>query len=152
VNPLERFMHPLLPRAEYDAVPNPAPAAGPAGNAAKLIDNAKKFIGTPYKWGGSSPLGFDCSGFTQYVFKQMGVDLPRVSYQQGTSGAAVAGGAWQPGDLIFSDNSPRNPGADHVMLYMGNNQIIEAPKPGTPVRIRTLTDAQMKSMWARRYL
>lgn len=127
-----------------------AAMGGDAGQNAKVVDFAKKFVDTPYKWGGSSPLGFDCSGFTQYVYKQVyGIDLPRVSFQQGKGGRAVGGDELQAGDLLFWDNSPRNPGADHVAIYIGNGQYIDAPKPGATVGIRTLK--QSSGYWARRY-
>ena len=123
--------------------------AAASGNVVSGVASfAKQFVGTPYKWGGNGPLGFDCSGFTKYVLRQFGVELPRVSYQQGQGGFAVANrDALQPGDLIFWDNSSRNTGADHVAIYIGNGQIAEALKPGTDVQIRALGNYG----WARRY-
>jgi cell wall-associated NlpC family hydrolase len=102
------------------------------------LDAAKKFVGTPYVWGGSSPLGFDCSGFTQFVFRQFGVNLPRMSNQQGFGGSAVNYADAKPGDLIFWDNSTRNNGADHVGIYLGNGMLISAPKPGDHVKIQAV--------------
>lgn len=114
-------------------------AQGVSAKANSVTELAKKYVGTPYVWGASSPLGFDCSGFTQYVFKQFGVDLPRVSNQQGFGGQAVASQAEaQPGDLIFWDNSSRNNGADHVGIYLGNGMLISAPKPGDKVKIQAV--------------
>jgi cell wall-associated NlpC family hydrolase len=110
-------------------------AAGPAG---KLVKEAMRYIGTPYVWGGTSPGGFDCSGFVQYVYKQMGVSLPRVSYQQANAGKEIGLNQLRPGDLVAWDNSSRNNGADHIAIYIGNGQIIEAPKPGSAVRVRKL--------------
>lgn len=109
-----------------------------AANSSGLVGFARQFLGTPYKWGGTGPLGFDCSGFVQYVFKNFGVNLPRVSYQQAAAGTAIGRGGQQVGDLIWFDNSSRNPGADHIAIYIGNGQIIEAPKAGVPLRIRNL--------------
>jgi cell wall-associated NlpC family hydrolase len=135
---------------EYDAIGAPQGAA-PA--ASKLITLAKKFLGTPYVWGGTQPTGFDCSGFTQYVYRQMGIELPRVSYQQGNSGPRISVDKAKPGDLVFWDNSTRNPGADHVEIYIGRDaqgrhQVIGAPAPGKTVRIRTLSSKEIASMWA----
>jgi cell wall-associated NlpC family hydrolase len=113
-----------------------------------VVATAMKYIGTPYQWGGTQPGGFDCSGFTQYVLKQFGIQIPRVSYQQGTGGMAVAGDQLKPGDLNFSDNSNRNKCADHVALYIGGGKYIEAPKPGGVVQVRTLGGS---GWWARRY-
>lgn len=111
-----------------------------AGTAAQLIARAKQFIGTPYKWGGTGPLGFDCSGFTQYVYRQFGINLPRVSYQQASVGKRISLKELRPGDLVFWDNSSRNKGADHVAIYIGNGLVIHAPKPGDRVKISPLWD------------
>jgi cell wall-associated NlpC family hydrolase len=91
---------------------------GERGDAVRL---AKSFVGMPYIWGGTDPnRGFDCSGFTQYVYKKaFGIDLPRVSYQQANSGRRVGLSALQPGDLVAWDNSSRNNGADHIAIYLG---------------------------------
>ena len=137
--------NPLTPRdpwprnVETPADPNATQTTGlPAGDAAKLIEKARSLIGTPYKWGGTSPLGLDCSGFTQLAYKSIGINLPRVSYQQAAGKPRIALNQLKPGDLVFWDNSSRNPGADHVEIYIGNGQVIGAPRPGTAVRIRTL--------------
>lgn len=122
-----------------------APGNG-KGNGS-IADFAKRFIGTPYVWGGTSPSGFDCSGFTQYVMKQFGINIPRVSYQQGAGGKAVSRGDMQVGDLVFWDNSSRNNGADHVGIYIGNGKYIAAPQPGDSVKISSLGG----NYWARRY-
>lgn len=110
----------------------------PSGTRSSLVEEAKKWVGTPYVWGKSGPLGFDCSGFTQYVFRKFGVDLPRISNQQGFGGTGVNREQAQPGDLVFWDNSSRNNGADHVGIYLGNGQVISAPKPGDRVKIQAL--------------
>lgn len=90
------------------------------GNA--IVDYAYQFLGTEYKWGGTTPEGFDCSGFTQYVFKNAaGVSLPRTTYDQINVGVAVSYDDLQPGDLVF-------PHTGHVGIYVGNGQMIHAPK------------------------
>lgn len=113
--------------------------------ADQIIDFAKQFIGVPYRWGGESPLGFDCSGLVQYVYRQFGVNLPRVSFQQARAGAAVSHAEAAPGDLVWWDNSPRNNGADHIGIYLGNNQILEAFSTGYPVRIRKLKESDIRT-------
>ena len=105
-----------------------------------IVDYAKQFLGTPYVWGGTSPDGFDCSGFVQYVYKQFGVNLPRVSFQQANAGKRVGLNEMKVGDLVAWDNSSRNNGADHIAIYIGNGKIIEAPRTGVPVRITKLYD------------
>ncbi|MEW1959770.1 C40 family peptidase [Kineococcus sp. NPDC059986] len=108
------------------------------GKRAAIIALGKQYLGTMYKWGGAAPGGFDCSGLLYYIFKENGITLPRVSFQQATSGKRTALSDLKAGDLVAWDNSPRNPGADHIALYLGNGQILEAPKAGVPVRIRSL--------------
>lgn len=124
-----------------------SPKSSGGKGTSNLVDFAKRFIGTPYKWGGTSPSGFDCSGFTQYVMKQFGINLPRVSYQQGSAGKAVGSRDLRPGDLVFWDNSSRNRGADHVGIYIGGGKYIHAPQPGERVKISNLGG----NYWARRY-
>jgi cell wall-associated NlpC family hydrolase len=80
----------------------------------------------------------DCSGLIYSAFAKAGIPMPRVSYQQANSGTRVALNQLQPGDLVAWDNSSRNSGADHIALYIGNGQILEAAKPGTTVRVRSV--------------
>jgi cell wall-associated NlpC family hydrolase len=111
------------------------------GARARALQIAKGLLGTPYVWGGSNPdSGLDCSGFTQYVLGQVGVHLPRISAQQARYGARVGLNQLKPGDLVGWDNSARNNGADHIAIWLGNGQIIESPRPGLGVRIRSLDD------------
>jgi cell wall-associated NlpC family hydrolase len=108
------------------------------GVAGKITRLAQSFVGTPYVWGGTSPSGFDCSGFVQYVYRKVGINLPRVSYQQANAGQRVGIGKLQAGDLVAWDNSTRNNGADHIAIYLGGGLIAEAPRPGVPLRVRKL--------------
>jgi cell wall-associated NlpC family hydrolase len=118
------------------------------GNSA-LINYAKKFIGTPYVWGGESALGVDCSGLTKLIMQKFGVNVPHFSAAQARGGAAVDERKLKVGDLLFWDNSSRNAGADHVAMYIGDGLMIEALQPGAPVRV---TKVRRNGMWARRYL
>lgn len=100
------------------------------GNA--IVDYAYKFLGTPYQWGGTTPSGFDCSGFTQYVFKNAaGVSLPRTTYDQINVGVAVSYNDLQPGDLVF-------PHTGHVGIYVGGGQMIHAPSTGDVVKVSSV--------------
>lgn len=112
------------------AVPGVPGSTGAAGQA--VVDEARKYLGVPYVWGGTDPSkGLDCSGLVQLVYRRLGIDLPRVSYQQATAGRPVASLAQaQPGDIL-AFGSP----VDHVAIYIGHNKMIEAPRPGLDVRV-----------------
>lgn len=113
------------------------------GTRQRVADFARTLLGTPYVWGGTNPdTGLDCSGFVQLALKQVGVNLPRISAAQARSGQRTDIGKLQVGDLVAWDNSSRNNGADHIAIYLGNGQIIEEPRPGLGVRIRTLDDSE----------
>lgn len=102
----------------------------------KIISMGMQYIGTPYVWGGTSPGGFDCSGLVQYIYGKNGLNLPRLSADQARAGRRVGLDQLRPGDLVATDNSPRNAGADHIAIWLGGGQILEAPKPGERVRVR----------------
>lgn len=116
------------------------PGGGGGGNKG-VVGIAKKFLGVPYVWGGTSPSGFDCSGFVQYVMRQAGVNLPRISADQARAGKRISLKDLRVGDLVAWDNSSRNNGADHIAIYIGGGKIIHAPRPGSSVRIDGIFDA-----------
>ena len=111
----------------------------------QIVNYAYNFLGTPYVWGGTSTSGFDCSGFTQYVFKQMGYSIKRTAAQQLTCGYEVSN--LQLGDLVFFENTYTT-GADasHVGIYVGDNQFIHAASGG--VKVTDLSD----DYYAARYI
>jgi cell wall-associated NlpC family hydrolase len=115
------------PAAAVEAAPAPAPAPAPvaatSGIGQQIVDIARQYIGTPYVYGGATPAGFDCSGFTQYVYAQVGISLPRSSSAQGSVGYRVSAAEARPGDLVW--------GPGHVGIYTGNGQHIAARNPGT---------------------
>lgn len=126
-----------------------SPQTGTSGN--KFVDTAKKYLGTPYVWGGASPSGFDCSGLMQYVYAQNGIKIPRVSQDQFKSGSAVKSGNLAPGDLVFFKGytkDAQNPG--HVGMYIGGGKYIQAPKTGDVVKVSSLSD-RSDYVGARRY-
>jgi cell wall-associated NlpC family hydrolase len=140
---------PLLARAPLvRGVGGPAPvggvvARGGAVTGGDIVGTALLYRGTPYVWGGTSPSGFDCSGFTQYVYARWGIAIPRTSEEQATIGTPVASlASAQPGDLLFfagSDGTASSPG--HVGIYVGNGEMIDSPYTGTTVQVQPLSSA-----------
>ena len=101
-----------------------------------IVATAKKYLGYKYTYGGSSPsTGFDCSGFTSYIFKQYGKTLNRTAAGQYSNGVAVSRANLQPGDLVMFGKS----GINHVAIYIGGGQIIHASTPSTGIRIDSLS-------------
>ena len=125
----------------------PQPAAAPAvSSTGGAIGLAKQYLGVPYRWGGSSPAGFDCSGLVQYVYRQLGVSLPRTTYSQEYAGTVISVSEAQPGDLIFWGSR----GATyHVAIYMGNGQFIHAPSEGGSVEILSISSGWAPSFAVR---
>ena len=99
----------------------------------KVVEKAKQYIGVPYVYGGSSPKGFDCSGFTSYVYKHFNVSLPHSSASQYTRVTKVSRDNLQPGDLVFFASSAGGSRINHVGIYVGNGNFIHAPRPGKSV-------------------
>jgi hypothetical protein len=100
-----------------------------------VVAEARKYLGVPYVWGGTDPSrGLDCSGLVQLVYKKFGVELPRVSYEQARAGTAVDGlAAAKPGDIL-AFGSP----VHHVAIYIGDDKMIEAPRPGKDVQVSSV--------------
>ncbi|MGM9926597.1 MAG: NlpC/P60 family protein [Bacillus sp. (in: firmicutes)] len=117
----------------------PVTSVGSA-SASAVISTAKKYLGVPYVWGGTTPSGFDCSGFTSYVFRSVGVSLPRTSRQQQNVGTQISVNSVQPGDLVFMGKP-----AYHVGIYIGNGQYIHAPQTGDVVKISSYNASKFSS-------
>ncbi|WP_423802035.1 NlpC/P60 family protein [Neobacillus sp. SAB-20_R2A] len=130
---------------ETAATPTPAPAPAPAPTVSKaqlVVDEAKKLIGTPYLWGGNTPAGFDCSGFTKYVFGKVGISIPRTAATQWSGLTPIT--SPKPGDLVFYETYA--PGPTHVGIYIGDNKFINAGSKGVTISDMSLT------YWKSRYL
>lgn len=101
-------------------------------DAANLIEYAKRFLGIRYVWGGTTPSGFDCSGFTSYVYRNAaGINIGRTTYDQVNAGRQVSRDQLRVGDLVF-------PHAGHVGIYVGNGQMIHAPQTGDVIKISSV--------------
>jgi peptidoglycan DL-endopeptidase CwlO len=111
----------------------------------RLVSIANKYVGVPYVWGGNTPRGFDCSGFTKYVFSNAGINLPRMADQQYMVGAPVLRSDLIPGDLVFF--TTYCPGVSHSGIYVGNDRFISATSSGG-IRV----DSMSSGYWSSRYV
>ena len=128
------------------AVDEPQVPPGDAVDSYALVGTALSLRGAPYRNGGSDPAGFDCSGFTQYVFAKYGVALPREVRDQFQQGKSVKDAELAAGDLLFFTTVA--PGATHVGIAIGGDQFVHAPSSTGVVRVEHLSS----SYWAGRYL
>ena len=150
--------------ASTGAVPKPFPLPGPAASPSAspapagaiprpsafdgyaLVGTALALRGVPYRNGGSDPAGFDCSGFTQYVFAQYGIALPREVREQFRTGKPVEPRDVIPGDLLFFSTTA--PGASHVGIAIGSEEFVHAPSSTGVVRVERLGS----SYWSPRFI
>jgi peptidoglycan DL-endopeptidase CwlO len=130
---------PPAPPAPSSAPPAPPPAQPPPASSGAVGTGhpeaatiAARYLGVPYRWGGASPSGFDCSGLVMYVYAQLGISLPHYTVAQYHMGVAVSRSELQPGDLVFFD------GLGHVGIYIGQNQFIHAPHTGDVVKVSSI--------------
>jgi cell wall-associated NlpC family hydrolase len=147
---------PALPRASPAALAqNPATARArqalpaPGANAGSAVGFATGFIGASYVWGAAGPDGFDCSGFTQYVYKQFGLNLPHSSAGQYSTnyGTIVSNPAdLRPGDLVFFVNTYKR-GISHVGIYVGGGEVVQALSPKQGVGVANINGGY----WAKHY-
>ena len=116
-----------------------------SGNVKEILTYANTFTGVPYKFGGTTPAGFDCSGYIRYVFQKIGYDLPRQADEQYTVGKKVEKSNLQPGDLVFFETY--EPGISHSGIYIGDGQFISATS-SSGVAVADIDD----SYWGPRYV
>jgi cell wall-associated NlpC family hydrolase len=149
--------HPFpMPGGRASPAPAPgntpgAPEAGTVPPSSKpdtyaITGTALSLRGTPYRNGGADPSGFDCSGFTQFVFAQHGVTLPRAVADQFRTGTPVRSDELAPGDLLFF--STVAPGASHVAIALGGDEFVHAPSSTGIVRVERLS----ASYWSQRFV
>ena len=139
----------LTPPAPEEAAPPlvaPVPPVPPPPEVGPVVETAMALRGTPYRNGGTDPSGFDCSGFTQYVFAKNGLAIPRAVRDQYVYGLRVKDEDLEPGDLVFFSTTA--PGATHVGIAIGSDRFVHAPSSTGVVRVERLTS----SYWSPRYL
>ena len=120
-------------------VPGKGGATGRTSAGQRVVQIAERFLGLPYVYGGSTPAGFDCSGFTSYVFKQLGYTLNRVSADQIHNGVPVSKSELMPGDLLLF----KKQGASrihHVGIYVGNGIMIHSPQTGDVIKYTSIVN------------
>jgi peptidoglycan DL-endopeptidase CwlO len=122
----------VLDRGGVKRLPPERHRAGVPG--AKAVAFARRWLGVPYRWGGATPAGFDCSGFTSYVWRRFGVRLPHNAAAQFSAGTPVPRSRLRPGDLLFFS------GLGHVGMYVGRGRMIHSPHSGSSVEIVQLAD------------
>lgn len=117
--------------------------------AAQITAVGKRFLGVPYKFGatGGQTRNFDCSSFTQYVYKQVGISLPRSSRDQAKAGSYVPKSQLKAGDLVFSDTN-RDGKINHVSIYIGNGKLLHTYRVGIGVTVSTFKG----STWDKTYV
>jgi cell wall-associated NlpC family hydrolase len=111
------YAHRIRPEAESPSASN------------DVVRSAFAYRGTPYRWGESRPGGFDCSGFTKYIYGRKGVTLPRTAAEQYHAGHAVAHKGMKPGDLVFFHTT--RSGISHVGMYVGNGKFVHSSSKGS---------------------
>jgi len=123
----------------------PAPPKKTASKAssrgARAAAVAQRYLGTPYRWGGESPSGFDCSGFVMYVFSKVGASLPRVVSAQYRAGEPVPRSKLRPGDIVFFN------GLGHDGIYIGGGRFVHSPRTGDVVKISSIHDSWYSTRW-----
>ena len=122
---------------------NPSRNQAVSSKGQAVVELAKQFLGTPYRYGGSSPSGFDCSGFVYYLYKSMGVTLNRVAADQMTNGTWVPKNQLQPGDIVGFQN--KSGYINHVGIYVGNGMMIHSPQTGDVVKYESIVTGNYAS-------
>lgn len=116
----------------------------------RILDNAVSLLGNPYRTGGVSPGGFDCSGYVSYLYLPTVPGLPRISRDMARTGLSVESGAWQPGDLLFYATGADPSRINHVAIWFGNDTIIHSISDGPETGV--VLTASGSRYWSRRYM
>lgn len=121
-----------FPERPAATAPDRPPEGGAAGDGAVIVAAARDSLGSPYRYGGAGPAGFDCSGLVRYAHQRAGLDVPRTVSAQRAAAAPVPRDALRPGDLLFFRLDGWKP--SHVGIYVGDGRFIHAPSSGGRVR------------------
>lgn len=124
-----------LERERAQASSNAGYTGSASVSSSAIVNKAYQYLGVRYVWGGTTPSGFDCSGFIQYVYRSQGISLPRTSRAQAASGKYVSIANAQPGDILYFGQSS----VTHVGIYIGNGKMIHSPRPGKSVEIVSIS-------------
>jgi cell wall-associated NlpC family hydrolase len=130
-----------MPSSEHpiDTVLPRTPSAGaPSSIGSEIVIRAISLIGAPYRFGGSGPTTFDCSGLVKFVHQEIGIVVPRTAAQQFQAASPVALDELEPGDLLFFKISGKR--ISHVAIYAGSGRFVHAPQTGRPIEMRALDD------------
>lgn len=116
-----------------------APLEPPVARGSELVNLATELVGSPYRFGGTSPSGFDCSGFVMFVYSQFGISLPHTEAGQLASGPAVSADDLQPGDIVVFANTYQA-GLSHSGIYVGDGRFVHAGNERSGVLVSSLWD------------
>jgi cell wall-associated NlpC family hydrolase len=119
-------------------IPGPGAAETQPSVGSEIVIRAISLLGAPYKWGGSGPKAFDCSGLVQFVHNELGISVPRTAEEQYRAATRVDFEDLEPGDLLFFKIRGRK--VSHVAIYAGSGRFVHAPQTGRPIELRTLDD------------
>ena len=111
-----------------------------------IVETAKKYLGTPYVWGGADPSGFDCSGFVYYVYNSLGIKISRTQATMYSQGTPVSKENLQPGDIVFFQNTYKE-GISHCGIYVGDGKFIHSPNSGEVVSYANLNSDYYTAHW-----
>lgn len=117
----------------------------PDADSQRIVDAARRMLGAPYRWGGSSPEGFDCSGLVWFAYREAGLSVPRTSDDQYRAARPVDIVAARPGDLVFFGEDSR---ITHVGIYLGSRRFIHAPESGQVVKVSSIEDGWYRARFA----
>ncbi len=144
----------LVQNIEYISYKHSSPRQNPYQTIKNIEYRAKSFLGVPYVWGATGPDKFDCSGFTQWVFRDVGINIPRVSRDQARVGEYVSFNNLKAGDMVFFDTHKKRTGrVSHVGIYLGNGNFIHASSAGKKVVIYNFNEKpfyKKRFLWGRR--